>query len=96
MLGGLGGPPRGPIRLVVADLGGFNAVGIDHNVGGMAIAESTTLTGCFGALLNASSAVNRTGWGGFGGWLDQEGLPTMRRGVKVVYHTVTRRLADAF
>jgi hypothetical protein len=90
-----GGAPKGPVASIVADLGSFDAVGVDHHVCGCAIAQGAALAGGLGALLDAGGAVNRTGWSRCGGWLHQEGAPTVRRSVNVVCHTIAGCLADA-
>ena len=90
------GPRRAPLASIVADFGSLDAVGVDYHVCRVTVAQCATLASGFGTLLGTGGAVNRTGWSRFGGWLDQKGPPTMRRSVKVVYHAVARRLADAF
>ena len=89
------GPRRAPIASIVADLGSFDAVGVDHHVCRVAVAQCATLASGFGTTLDASGTVNRARWSGFGGWLDQKGPPTMRRSLKVVCHAITGCLADA-
>lgn len=89
------GALRPPIASIVADFGSFDAVGVDYHVCRVAITQCATLASGFGALFSTGSTVNRARWGRFGGWLDQKGLPTVCRSVKVIYHTVARRLADA-
>lgn len=90
------GPRKAPIASIVADFAGLDAVSVDYHVCRVAITQGATLASGFGALFSTGGAVNRAGWGRFGGWFDQKGLPTMRRSVKVIYHTVARRLADTF
>ena len=94
MLGGWLGPRRAPVASIVADLGSLDAVSVDHHVCRVAVAQCATLASGLGAFLDASSAVNRTSWGRFGRWLDQEGPPAVRRSVNVVCHTIAGCLAD--
>jgi len=89
------GPRRAPFASIVADLGSLDAVSVDHHVCRVAVAQCATLASGLGAFLDASSAVNRTSWGRFGRWLDQEGPPAVRRSLKVVCHTIAGCLADA-
>jgi hypothetical protein len=86
--------PKGPIASIVGDLGSLDAVGIDHNVGRVAIAQCATLACSLGATFDAGSTVNRARWGRFCGWLDQKGPPTVRRCLNVVCHTIAGCLAD--
>ena len=88
------GPRKAPIASIVADFAGLDAVSVDHHVCRVAITQGATLASGFGTLFSAGGTVNRARWGRFGGWLDQKGLPTVCRSVKVIYHTVARRLAD--
>ena len=89
------GPRKAPIASIVADFGSFDAVSVDYHVCRVAITQCAALASGFGTPFDAGGAVNRARWGRFGGWLDQKGLPTVRRSVQVIYHTVARRLADA-
>lgn len=89
------GPRRAPIASIVADLGSFDAVGVDHHVCRVAVAQCATLASGFGTTLDAGGTVNRARWSGFGGWLDQKGPPTMRRSLKIVCHAIAGCLADA-
>jgi hypothetical protein len=70
-------------------------MGVDYHVCGCAIAQGAALAGGFGTLLDASGAVNRTGWCGLGGWFDQKGAPAVCRCVNVVCHAIAGCLADA-
>jgi len=89
------GPRRAPIASIVADFGSFDAVGVDHHVCGGAITKCAALASCFGAPLDTGGTVCCARWGGFGGWLDQKGPPTVSRGLKVVCHAIAGCLADA-
>ncbi len=87
---------RPPIASVVADFGSFDAVGVDHHVCRDTITECAALASGFGAPFNAGSTVCGARWGGFGGWLDQKGLPTVGRSLKIVCHAIAGCLAETF
>jgi len=89
------GPRRAPIASIVADFGSFDAVGVDHHVCRVTITQGAALASGFGALFDTGGAVNCARWGGFGGWLDQKGPPTVSRSLKVVCHAIAGCLADA-
>lgn len=89
------GPRRAPLASIVADFGSLDAMCVDYHVSRCTVTECAALACGFRATFGASSAVNRTSWGRFSGWLDCEGLPTVRRSVQVVYHTIAGCLADA-
>jgi len=89
------GALRPPIASIVANFGSFDAVGVDDHVCRVAITECATLASGFGTLFDTGGTVNRTGWGRFGGWLDQKGPPTMRRSLKVVCHAIAGCLTDS-
>lgn len=89
------GPRRAPIASIVANFGSFDAVGIDDHVCRVAITQGAALASGFGALFDTGGAVNRTGWGRFGDWLDQKGTPTVSRSLKIVCHAIAGCLTDA-
>jgi len=89
------GPRRAPIASIVADFGSFDAVGIDHHVGRVAITQGAALASGFGALFDTGGAVYGARWCRFGGWLDQKGPPTVSRSLKIVCHAIAGCLADA-
>jgi len=90
------GAARPPIASIVANFGSFDAVGVDHHVCRVAITQGATLASGFGTLFDTGSTVNRARWGKFGGWLDQKGLPTVSRSLKIVCHAIAGCLTDAF
>ena len=89
------GPRRAPIASIVADFGSFDAVSVDYHVCRVAITQGAALASGFGAPFDTGGAVNRTGWGRFGGWLDQKGPPTVSRSLKIVCHAIAGCLTDA-
>lgn len=88
------GSRRTPLASIVANFGSLDAVGVNHHVCRVTVAQCAALASGFGATLDAGSTVNRTSWSRFGGWLDQKGPPTMRRSVQVVYHAIAGCLTD--
>jgi len=90
------GPRRAPIASIVADFGSFDAVGVDDHVCRGAITQGATLASGFGTLFDTGGTVCGARWGGFGGWLDQKGLPTVCRSLKVVCHAIAGCLAETF